>query len=353
LFDRPNVLGSGPQESVRVKRVLLLAALAAALATGCGGGEADDADLVVYSGREEALVGPLIERFEEASGLDVAVRYANSAELAATLAEEGGNSPADVFWAQDPGALGAVEGEGLFAELPSAVLERVPARLRDPDGRWTGVSGRVRVIAYNTDALDEDEVPDSVDDVTDPRWRGKVGIAPSNASFQAFVSAMRLDRGDEATRAWLDAVKENEPRIYENNIAILDALAAGEIELGLVNHYYLSLIKAENPDAPVANHFLAPGDPGALVSVAGVGVLGSSDKQAEARQFVEYLLSDEGQRFYGEEAEEAEYPLVEGVEPRAGLPPLDTLEGPDIPLDQLGTELESTLEMLDDAGLTT
>jgi iron(III) transport system substrate-binding protein len=180
-----------------------------------------------------------------------------------------------------------------------------------------------------------------------------VGIAPPNASFQAFVSAMRLSRGDEATRAWLDAVKANEPRFYENNIAILDALAEGEIELGLVNHYYLSLIKSESPDAPVANHFLSEGDDGALVSVAGVGVIEGTDKPELAEQFVEFLLSESGQRFYSEETDTQEYPLIEGVEPRAGLPPLGTLHGPDIPLDALGEELASTLQMLAEAGFTT
>jgi iron(III) transport system substrate-binding protein len=337
---------------MRRKGVLITLLLVAF--TGCGGGfSPGEDDLVIYSGREEELIGPLVERFEEQSEVDVAVRYANSAELAATLAEEGSKSPADVFWAQDPGSLGAVENEGLLAELPEEVLDRVPERLRDPDGRWVGVSGRVRVIAYNTDAVKAEDVPDTIDGVTDARWRGKVGIAPPNASFQAFVSAMRLERGDDATRSWLDAMKENEPRFYENNIAILEALAEGEIELGLVNHYYLSLVKAENPSAPVANHFLQPGDAGALVSVAGAGIIDSADKPEQARSFLEFLLSEGGQRFYAEQAEEAEYPLIEGVEPRKGLPPLETLRGPEIPLDRLGSELESTLELLSDAGYTT
>ena len=341
-----------------MRRALLplsLCALALILPlAGCGGGfSPGDDELVVYSGREEELVGELIERFEEESGIDVAVRYANSSELAATIAEEGDNSPADVFWAQDPGALGAVEAEGRFAELPESVLERVDERFRDSAGRWVGVSGRVRVIAYNTDELSEDDVPDRIDEVTDERWRGKIGIAPPNASFQAFVSAMRLSRGDEATREWLEAVKANEPKFYENNIAILEALSAGEIEIGLVNHYYLALIKSENPDAPVENHFLAPGDDGALVSVAGAGVIAGSDKAAQAEQFVDFLLSETGQRFYAEETEEAEYPLVADVEPREGLPPLESLEGPDIQLDELGAELETTLELLADTGFTT
>ena len=335
------------------KAFLTCSCLLALSACGGGGFSPGDDELVVYSGREEELIGPLIERFEEETGTEVAVRYANSSELAATLAEEGGNSPADVFWAQDPGALGAVEAEGRFAELPPRVLDRADERFRDADGRWIGVSGRVRVIAYNTDELSEGDVPDRIDDVADPRWRGTVGIAPPNASFQAFVSAMRLSRGDEATRQWLEAVQRNEPKFYENNIAILEALAEGEIELGLVNHYYLSLIKSESPDAPVANHFLAPGDDGALVSVAGAGVIAGSDKQAQAERFVEYLLSAAGQRFYAEEAAEAEYPLVADVSSRAGLPPLDSLEGPDIQLDELGAELETTLELLAETGFTT
>jgi iron(III) transport system substrate-binding protein len=335
------------------RKGFLMAASALVLGA-CGGGfSANEDDLVIYSGREEELVGPLIERFEQETGIDVAVRYANSAELAATLAEEGDNSPADVFWAQDPGALGAVEDAGRLAELPESVLERVPERFRDGEDRWVGVSGRVRVIAFNTDDVEEDDVPDRIDEVADPRWRGKIGIAPPNASFQAFVSAMRIDRGDEATRKWLDNVKANEPRFYENNIAILEALAEGEIELGLVNHYYLSLIKTENPDAPVENHFLAEGDDGALVSVAGAGVIEGTNQRAKAERFVEYLLSETGQRFYAAETQEAEYPLVDGVEPRAGLPPLDSLHGPDIQLDELGEKLETTLEMLDEAGYTT
>ncbi|MGH3132171.1 MAG: iron ABC transporter substrate-binding protein [Gaiellaceae bacterium] len=323
--------------------------VAAVVAAGCGGGE--DGPLTIYSGREEELVAPLYEMFTEETGIEVEVRYGDSAELAATIAEEGESSPAHVFYAQDTGSLGAVESE--LARLPTEILDRVDERFRDGDGRWTGTSGRSRVIVYNTDALSEDEVPDSVFDLTEPAWQGRIGIAPTNASFQAFVTAMRLSEGDERTRQWLEGVRANDPKEYPKNTPIVEAAAAGEIDVGLVNHYYLYLVKAEQPDAPVANHFLETGDPGALVSVAGAATLSSSDQQDDAERFVEFLLSEEGQRFYVDEAEEAEYPLVEGIEPKEGLPPLAELQGPDVDLTSFGAEHEATIELLRETGYLT
>ncbi len=332
-----------------MKLFAVLATLVTALAlAGCGGDDSTNKSLTVYSGREEELVQPLIDKFEEKTGITVDVRYGESAELAATIAEEGGNSPADVFFSQDPGSLGAVAGE--LAELPQETLDRVAERFRDSDGKWVGTSGRTRVLAYNTNALSEDQVPDSVFDLTDPAWKGKIGIAPTNASFQAFVTAMRLSVGEEKTKQWLVDLKKNEPKTYEKNTPIVEALATGEIDLGLVNHYYLYLVKAEEPDAPIANHFLAKGDPGALVSVAGAGALASAANKEGAQQFIDFLLSDEGQRFYTESAEEAEYPLVDGIPAKEGLPAIETLEGPDVDLSTFGSELSSTLELLRETG---
>ena len=326
-----------------------LVTLAAVLVlAGCGGGESNGGTLTVYSGREEELVQPLFDMFEKRTGIAVDVRYGDSAELAATIAEEGGNSPADVFFAQDPGSLGAVAEQ--FEQLPQATLDRVPDRFRDAGGRWIGTSGRTRVLAYNTDALTEQQVPDSVFSLTSPAWKGKIGIAPTNASFQAFVTAMRLSAGEARTRQWLVDLKRNEPKTYEKNTPVVEALARGEIELGLVNHYYLYLVRDEQPDAPIANHFLAKGDPGALVSVAGAGVLASSGNADEAERFVDFLLSDEGQRFYTETAEEAEYPLVAGIPAKEGLPPLAALAGPKVDLSAFGAELEPTLELLRETG---
>jgi len=335
-----------------MKRSMILLALVAL--AGCGGNDEGSNDtLTVYSGREEELVQPLFERFEEETGITVEVRYGDSAELAATIAEEGDNSPADVFFAQDPGSLGAVEDR--LAQLPDSILNRVSPKFRDSERRWVGTSGRARVIVYNTDELSAAEVPDSVFELTDPKWRGKIGIAPTNASFQAFVTAMRLDVGEERTREWLEGVEANNPKFYEKNTPVVEATAAGEVELGLVNHYYLYLVKEElGEDAPIENKYLPGDDPGALVSVAGAGVLDGSSNESAARSFVEFLLSDDSQRFYVDEAEEAEIPLVDGIDPKPGVPTLAELEsrGPSVDLSSFGDELERTLELLNETGYT-
>ena len=337
------------KERLTRRTLALLAGAAAALTlpilAGCGG---EDADITVYSGRQEDLVEDLFEQFEEETGITVDVRYGDSAELAATIAEEGDNTPADVFFAQDAGSLGSVSGEGLLEELSAETLERVDERFRDPESRWVGTSGRVRVVVYNTDELSEDELPDSIWDYADSEWQGRIGFAPTNASFQAMVTAMRLDAGDEQTREWLEAIVANDPHLYENNIATVEATAAGEVDVGFVNHYYLYGHLQEQPDDPVDNHYLEAGDAGALVNVAGAGILASTDKPGMAQQLVDYLLAD-GQEYFATETDE--YPLVEGVESDNELPPLTDLHGPDVELGALGGELEATIELLNSVGL--
>ena len=333
----------------------LLLTLAVLALAGCGGedGVSGGPDkLTVYSGRAELLVGDLYEQFEKETGIDVEVRYGDSAELAATLAEEGDNSPADIFFSQDAGALGATAERGQLEKLPDEVLNRVvDSRFRDERGHWVGASARARVLAYNTDRLEEKDLPKSVFELTDSKWRGRVGIAPTNASFQAFVSAMRIDVGDAKTREWLDGIEQNEPQLYENNLQAVEAIANGEIDIALVNHYYLYEVRREQgDDIPVANHFFRTGDPGALVNAAGIGILSTADSPDEARRFAEYVVSDEGQRYFAENT--AEYPLVKGIEPSQELPPLKQVHGPFINLSQLGAKLPSTLEMIEAAGLT-
>jgi iron(III) transport system substrate-binding protein len=303
----------------------------------------------VYSGRNEELVGPIIERFEEESGIDVEVRYGDTAELAATILEEGAHSPADVFLSQDAGALGAVADRGLLSPLSGEVLERVEERFRDPDGRWVGVSGRARVVAYNTEALGEEDLPDSILGFIDPEWEGRLGWAPTNGSFQAFVTALRLIEGEEVAREWLEGIEANDPQVYENNLAILQGVASGEIEAGFVNHYYLfQRQEEEGGDVPVNNYYFRNGDPGALVNVAGVGILGTSDNAPAAGEFLDFLLSEEAQQYFANET--FEYPLVEGIPINEELVPLSEIETPNIDLSNLD-DLEGTLELLRETGV--
>jgi iron(III) transport system substrate-binding protein len=331
---------------IRTAAIATVALLALAT-TACGSGSDDDS-LTVYSGRSEELVGPLIAQFTEETGIKVNVRYGSTAEMAAQLLEEGDNSPADVFFAQDAGALGAVSDAGQFAELPAATLERVPSQFRSPAGLWVGVSGRARVVVYNTERVAEAELPADVGGFTDPVWRGRVGWAPPNGSFQAFVTALRVLEGDQAAAAWLDGMKANRVEAYENNVTILDAVARGEIDVGLVNHYYLDPFLRENPSAPLAMRFGTSGGAGSLVNVAGVGVLMSSRNSAAAEQFVDFLLSDQAQSYFADET--TEYPLVIGVAPPANLPDLASLRTPTLDLSQLD-DLEGTLRMLRDRGV--
>jgi iron(III) transport system substrate-binding protein len=317
-----------------------------------GGGESPSSSpggsLTIYSGRSEELVGPLIERFEAQTGIDVEVNYAGTSELAATILEEGDASPADVFFSQDAGALGALAAEGRLATLPQAVLDQVDPRFRSDDGEWVGVSGRARVAAYDTRVLSEDDLPDSVLDFADPAWKGKLGWAPSNASFQSFVTALRVLEGDEAAREWLAAVQANEPMVYEGNSQALEGVAAGEIQVALINHYYLLAAIAERGDLPVANWFFPDGDPGALVNVAGAGVLTTAQNAPAALAFVEFLLDEESQRYFADET--YEFPLVDGVPADERLTPLTEIDSPELDLSDL-SDLEGTLELMQEAGI--
>lgn len=342
-----------PNNSRGRQAVLLLTALVAGVLAGCGGGGGDDGDeLVVYAGRNENLVRPLLDRFAKETGIDIRVRYNDTAELLPTILEEGSNSRADVFLSQDAGALGELASKLLLRPLPEEILDQVEARFRDEGGRWVGVTGRARVIAYNTERVKPDDLPSSVLEVTDPKWRGKVGFPPTNASFVSFVTSLREMVGDERTRSFLEGLKANGAKRYDNNVVTLDAVASGEIELGLVNHYYLYNEFKERPEAPVANHYpgQASGGEGTFVNVSGVGILTNTGEPAAAERFVKFLLDEDAQRFFRDET--AEYPLRKGVDPIAELPPLRDLKTVDVPLADLGRDLEGTVKMLEDAGIT-
>jgi iron(III) transport system substrate-binding protein len=334
-------------------RLLALAALLAALATGGAAATASTqaTSLTVYSGRDEKLVKPIMDRFTRETGIELKVRYASSASLATALIEEGARSPADVFWSTEPGTLGLLAGRGLLKRLPAATVGKVPSRFSTPSRRWVGTSGRSRVLVYNTQLLAPDDLPASVWELTAPRWRGKVAVAPTNGSFQAFVGAALYLHGEDRVRDWLRGLKANDVKLYPNNTTIVQAVARGDVQVGLVNHYYLYNVLADTPGLPIRNYwFRRAGDPGNLVLAAGVGVVSSTRKEAAALRFVDFLLSKWAQRFIARGPGLAEYPLIKGVLPRPGLPPLRDIRGPRYNLGRLAVDLPEAVRLLLEEG---
>lgn len=337
----------------RIRTGARLGAVTAVLAllfpalVACGSGD----ELVIYSGRMEPLIADLLDQLEEEVGVEVEVRYASSAELASLLLDEGEGTNADLFLSQDAGALGALTEKGMLATLPQDVLGKVDERFQAKDGAWVATSARARVIGYDPAKVKEKDLPQSVDDVVDPKWKGKVAFAPTNASWQSFVTGLRVLKGDDEARKWLEAFKANDPQPYNNNIAILDAVNAGEIELGLINHYYWFEKVAEDGAAAVNAklHYVGGDDPLALVNVAGVGVIKSTEKAEQARKAVEFLLSETAQRYFADRT--AEYPVIDGITSKHDLPPLSELDSPELDLTDLSS-LDETTKMLQEVGLS-
>lgn len=327
----------------RLAALTALTALIAGLAA-CGSSE-DENTLTMYSGRIAPILSPAVKLYEDASDFKVKTRYGNSSALAATILEEGSNSPADLFFAQDAGSLDAVEKEGLLLKLPADILAKVPKRYQSGAGMWIGTTARSRVIAYGED-VEASELPDSPLELTDPKWKGRVGWAPSNASLQGYITALRLVQGEGVARKWLEGMVANDVQVYDSNIPIRDAIANGEIDLGLINHYYVAEAQAEDPDYPVKVHF-PPDDLGSLVNTAGVAVLASSDDKQQALAFVRQMLSDEAQRYFADSSKE--YPLVAGVKAPKELVALADIPAPDVDLAKLG-DVQGTLELLQETG---
>jgi len=307
------------------------------------------APLVIYSGRNENLVGPLLEQFSNQTGIAVQVRYGDTAEMAATILEEGRNSPADVYFGQDAGALGALAKAGRLAELPAEMVAQVDPRFRDDDGRWVGASGRARVLVYNTDLVQPEDLPQDIWGLTEPQWRSRIGWAPSNGSFQAFVTALRVLEGDAEARRWLEGMIANDPKVFSGNTAIVEAVARGEVAAGLVNHYYLyNHLAQKDANAPLANYYFPGSSAGALINVAGAGILDTSRNQAAAQRLIAFLLSQEAQQYFATRTNE--YPLAgQNIELAPGLLPLSQIATPVIDLGNL-EDLQGTLELLQAVG---
>ncbi|MEN9955202.1 MAG: hypothetical protein RLY34_9 [Actinomycetota bacterium] len=333
----------------KIGAAALIAALATTSLSGCvkeSTPTSGEQSISVYSGRAEDLVADLLDQFTTETGIAVEVRYADSAALAAQILEEGSNVQADVFFSQDAGALGAVSEAGAFKNLNPDITALVEDQYKSKDNTWVGVSGRSRVLSYNPAKVSEAELPTSVFDLADSKWQGKIGVAPTNASFQSAVTAMRVLEGEQKTIEWLAAIKKNAV-LYEKNSQILEAIETGEISAGLINHYYwyerAAEVGEENMTSKMA--WFAAGDVGNLVNVAGVGVL--SDKP-EAQTFAKWLLGTSAQTFFVDKT--AEYSLT-GLAAKGGLPALNQIASPKIDLSALST-LAKTLDLIRDAGLT-
>lgn len=334
---------------MRIYRIVLLAVFIAILGISLVPvqGQAQAEKLTVYSGRTEGLIGPILQQFSAETGIQVDVRYGGTAEMAATILEEGDNSPADVFISQDAGALGALDQAGRLIHLSSDVLERVAAQYQADNGNWVGISGRVRALVYNTELVAESDLPPSLLDMVNPEWTGKVGWAPSNGSFQSNITALRILLGEDAARQWLEGMVANGAVSYESNDAVTEAVINGEVPVGLVNHYYVFEFKAEVPGAPIAIHYFQDGDIGSLVNVAGAAILNTSDQPGLSQRLILYLLGKTAQAYFADTT--AEYPLVAGVPANPEVKPLDQIRGPEIDLSKLA-DLEATLSMLRDTG---
>ncbi|HHU67936.1 iron ABC transporter substrate-binding protein [Corynebacterium sp.] len=328
---------------------------AAAGLVACGSGDStdttgDEGSLVIYSGRAEDLVAPLIADFTEDTGINVEVRYGSTAEQAQLLLTEGDASPAHVFLSQEAGALGLLEDQGMLTELPAETIAQVADGFSSGDNQWVGITGRARAVAYDTQNVTEEEAPATIADMVDPKWKGQIGVAPGNASFLAFVTAMRVTEGEDATREWLEALAANEPKTYKKNGDILEAVDKGEIRVGLINHYYWYAAAAEQgTDMRAQLKFGEAGDLAGLVNATGVGILTKGAGRADAQAFVDYLLSEAGQTYFAQKT--FEYPLVSGVAGPEGVPPLESLSAPDVDLAKLGT-VEESAALVDEAGLT-
>ena len=239
----------------------------------------------------------------------------------------------------------------MFAVLPSSITSKVPDWADSPNQKWTGITGRARVVVYNTDAITDPatQLPDNLYDFIDPKWKGKIGWPPTNSSFQAMVTGLRLVWGEEKTKTWLEGIIANDVKVYAKNTPTVEAAGAGEIEVGFVNHYYLHRFIADKGESFAArNHYLDNGDAGSVVLVSGAGILDVSDNKDNAERFMTFMTSKVAQQYFATQVHE--YPLVtDGVTPNRLLEDMASLNKPDIDISQLG-DLENTQALLIEVG---
>lgn len=341
------------RRNFRLLGILGAVALSAGLLSGCSASSRSNGqlekvtDLTIYSGRAEEYIAPFLAQFERERGIKLNIRYGNSPELAAQILEEGKNSPADLFISQDAGSLGAVTEAGLFKELPSNVAPEIPNQFIESMRHWVGITGRVRVFAYSPSKLKK--LPKSITDLNNPLYRGQLGIAPTNASFQAFLTALINLKGENFAEKWLRDLAANEVKIYPKNSSIVEAIDRGEISIGLVNHYYLwEVSESLGRKVNAKIDFFQSGDLGNLINVSGAGVFKSSKKQGAAEDLINFLTSKPIQNEYVSQIHE--YSLLVNSSPPSGLPKLEEIGAPSVDLNSL-KNIQAAQDLLTKVGL--
>ncbi|MDP2596716.1 extracellular solute-binding protein [Alteromonas stellipolaris] len=302
-----------------------------------------EGDLTLYLGRGE---GGLYENVLDAikkrnPKLNLKIRRGASAALANTLAAEAkaGVKRADLFWAVDTGSIGMVTDSGLAKPLPTDLTTQLKDGFQYPS--WTPVTGRIRTLPYNTERVIPDQIPDSVMALADSDLA--LGWAPAYASFQSFVTAMRILEGEKATADWLKGVNSKAKK-YAGELGVVMGVERGEVDMGFANHYYTLRLKAGKPNANVALAY-TQNDAGCLVNASGIVALSEGDLPVN---FIRYLLSREVQGYLASEA--YEIPLVQGVTPPQGLPALSEISPPDMDLRKLA-DLRPTLNLMRKVGV--
>jgi iron(III) transport system substrate-binding protein len=308
----------------------------------------DEPKLVIYNAQHEQLLDEIVPAFEDETGIEVELRNAKDLELSNQLVQEGDASDADVFLTENSPAMSQVEQAGLFAELPADILDVIPEMYRPPSGLWTGFVARSTVLVYNTGLIEESELPTSIMELAEPEWAGRLSFSPTGADFQAIVAAVLELEGEDATRAWLEGIKEN-GTAYDGNNVVLEAVNSGESEVGIVYHYYWERDREEGGDVHgnSAQYYFADQDPGAFVSVSGAGILESSDMKDEAEEFMEFLVGEEGQQIIAD-SYALEYPLNPDITLEQGVKPFSELEPPAVNVSDL--DAEAVVDLMTEVG---
>ncbi|TGQ09676.1 MULTISPECIES: iron ABC transporter substrate-binding protein [unclassified Mesorhizobium] len=326
-----------------------LAGAALALGLIAGPAMAEDQGIVVYNAQHESLAKEWAKGFTKETGIKVTLRNGGDSDFSNQIVAEGAASPADVFLTENSPAMALVEAAGLFAQVDPGTLAQVPQEYQPSSGKWVGVAARSTVFAYNKDKLKEDQLPKSLLDLADPSWKGRWAASPSGADFQAIVSALLQLKGEAATTDWLKAMKENFTA-YKGNSTVMKAVNAGEIDGGVIYHYYWfgDQAKTGENSKNVGLHYFKNQDPGAFVSVSGGGVLASSKHQKEAQAFLKWVTGKGGQDVL-KTGTSYEYAVGKDAQSNPKLVPLADLQAPKI--DPATLNSKKVIDLMTQAGL--